>query len=143
MSGFHREAATSGTRENAVERRLGDRRIRPRFEIVGELWGTFETVLRLPLRNVGIGGALFESHVPLAAESIHRLNWKCEDRESAVQVRVRHVRPVESADGERSYLIGIEFLALNPVVTEQIQKWLGLGPTRMEQAARPAEGTGA
>ena len=42
-----------------MKRRLGDRRVRPRFEIVGELWGTLETVLRLPLRNVGIGGALF------------------------------------------------------------------------------------
>lgn len=106
-----------------MKRRLGDRRMRPRFEIVGELWGTLETVLRLPLKNVGIGGALFESHVPLAPESIHRLTWKCEDRETAVQVRVRHVRPIESADGERGYLIGIEFLSLNPVIAGQIQKW--------------------
>lgn len=108
-----------------MKRRLGDRRNRPRFEIVGELWGTLETVLRLPLRNVGVGGALFESHVPLAAESIHRLSWKCEDRDTAVQVRVRHVRPLQSADGERSYLIGIEFLSLNPVIVGQIEKWLG------------------
>jgi hypothetical protein len=110
-----------------LKRRLGDRRIRPRFEIVGELWGTLETVLRLPLQNVGIGGALFESHVPLAVESIHRLAWKCEDRETAVQVRVRHVRQVQSADGERSYLIGIEFLSLNPVIVGQIQQWLAAG----------------
>jgi hypothetical protein len=107
-----------------VTRRLGDRRTRPRFEIVGELWGTLETVVRLPLRNAGLGGALFESHVPLAAESIHRLTWKCDDRETAVQVRVRHVRPVESADGRRGYLIGIEFLSLNPLIVGQIQHWL-------------------
>jgi hypothetical protein len=108
-----------------VKRRLGDRRIRPRFELVGELFGTLETVLRLPLRNVGVGGALFESHVPLALESIHRLLWKCDDRETAVQVRVRHVRPVESPAGERSFLIGIEFMALNPVIVSQIHKWQG------------------
>ncbi len=126
-----------------MKRRLGDRRVRPRFEIVGELWGTLETVLRLPLRNVGIGGALFESHVPLAAESIHRLNWQCDGRESAVQVRVRHVRPVESADGERTYLIGIEFLSLNPVVTDQIRKWLDAGTASVGQAFRPVEETGA
>jgi hypothetical protein len=41
-----------------------------------------------------------------------------------VQVRVRHVRAVQSADGERSYLIGIEFLSLNPVIVGQIDKWL-------------------
>ena len=111
-----------------MKRRLGDRRLKPRFELVGELWGTLETVLRLPLRNVGIGGALFESHVPLPVESIHRLSWRYEDRETAVQVRVRHVRPVESADadGERTYLIGIEFLSLNPVIAGQIDKWLTL-----------------
>ena len=107
-----------------MKRRLGDRRNRPRFEIVGELNGTLETVLQLPLRNVGIGGALFESHVALAPESIHRLAWKCEDRDTAVQVRVRHVTATASRDGERSYLIGIEFLSLNPVIVEQIQSWL-------------------
>ena len=107
-----------------MERRIGDRRVKPRFELVGELWGTLETVLRLPLRNVGVGGALFESHVPLAIESIHRLSWKCQDRDTAVQVRVRHVRPLESADGERSYLIGIEFMSLNPTIVAQVQEWL-------------------
>ena len=110
-----------------MKRRLGDRRLKPRFELVGELWGSLETVLQLPLRNVGIGGALFESHVPLPVESIHRLSWKCDDRDTAVQVRVRHVRPVESADGERSYLIGIEFLSLNPLIVGQIDKWLAAG----------------
>ena len=44
---------------------MGDRRIRPRFDIVGDLLGTLETVLRLPLRNVGRRGALIHSHVPL------------------------------------------------------------------------------
>jgi hypothetical protein len=110
-----------------VKRRLGDRRIRPRFEIVGELWGTLETVLQLPVQNVGIGGALFESHVPLAAESIHRLTWKCDDRDTAVQVRVRHVRSVESASGERSYVIGVEFLSLNPLIIGQIERWVAAG----------------
>ena len=109
--------------------RLGDRRLRPRFEIVGDLWGTLETVLRLTLKNVGIGGALFESHVPLAAESIHRFIWSCDERETAVQVRVRHVRPIESDDGERSYLIGIEFVSLNPVVVGRIQHWLAAAAT--------------
>ena len=107
-----------------MKRRLGDRRNRPRFEVVGELFGTLETVLRLPLRNVGLGGGLFESHVALAPGSIHRLAWRCGDRDTAVPVRVRHVTANASADGERSYLIGIEFLSLNPVVVDQIEEWL-------------------
>ena len=107
-----------------MKRRLGDRRTKPRFEIVGELWGTLETVLRLPLRNIGIGGALVESHIPLETESVHRLNWKCEGHETAVQIRVRYVRQIDSADGERGYLIGIEFLSLNPVIVGHVQQWL-------------------
>ena len=107
-----------------MKRRLGDRRNRPRFEVVGELFGTLETVLQLPLRNVGLGGGLFESHVALVPESIHRLAWRCGDRDTAVQVRVRHVTAKTSSDGERSYLIGIEFLSLNPVIVEQIEEWL-------------------
>jgi hypothetical protein len=106
-----------------MKRRLGDRRLRPRFEIVGELWGTFETALRLNLKNVGVGGALFESQVPLPVESIQRLSWSFDDRLTAVQVRVSHVRPIEAADGPL-YLIGIEFLALNPLIAAQIQERL-------------------
>ena len=117
-------SGASGLGSGAVKRRLGDRRYRPRFEIVGELSGTLETVLQLPLRNVSTGGALFESHVALAADSIHRLTWKCEDRETAVQIRVRHVSVNASADGEQTYLVGIEFLSLNPVIVEQIEGWL-------------------
>jgi hypothetical protein len=112
-----------------VTRRLGDRRLRPRFEIVGDLWGTLETVLQLTLKNAGIGGALFQSDVPLAAGSIHRFSWPCDEHETAVQVRVRHVRPIESENGERSYLIGIEFVSLNPVVAGQIQHWLAAAAT--------------
>jgi hypothetical protein len=111
-------------RGNGVKRRLGDRRVQPRFEIVGELWGTVEAVLALPLRNIGIGGALVESNIPLAVESIHRLRWKSEDRETVVEVRVRHVRHADASDGERGYLIGIEFLSLNPVIAGQVQQWL-------------------
>ena len=107
-----------------MKRRLGDRRNRPRFEIVGELHGTLEIVLQLPLRNVGLGGALVEADVALAPESIHRLSWRCEGTDTAVQVRVRHVRATASPDRECRYLIGVEFLSLNPIVAEQIQSWL-------------------
>ena len=70
-----------------MRRKLGDRRGRPRYDIVGDLWGTLETVLRLPLRNVGPGGALIESHVPLPAESIHRLTFSYDGQDASTQVR--------------------------------------------------------
>src|SRR4029453_2850157 len=80
-------------RRMTLRRKLGDRRGRPRYDIVGDLWGTLETVLSMPLRNVGPGGALIESHVALPAESIHRLTFSYGGQDASTQVRVRHVKP--------------------------------------------------
>ena len=107
-----------------MRRRQADRRVRPRFEVVGNLWGTVETVLRLPLRNVGLTGALIESHVPLAVDSVHRIAWDVDAQEMSAEVRVRHVKAIGGADGEQTYLVGVEFVAKNPVLADQIQRWL-------------------
>jgi len=106
---------------------MGDRRIRPRFDIVGDLWGTLETVVHLPVRNVSRGGALIHSHVPLPSQSVHRLAFSSEGQDLSVPVRVSHVDAQVSADGERTYLIGVEFLAAQPALLEQIERWLTAG----------------
>ncbi len=106
---------------------MGDRRVRPRFDIVGDLWGTLETILRLPLKNVSRGGALIHSHVPLPSQSVHRLAFPCEGQELSVPVRVSHVDAQVSADGERTYLIGVEFLSTQPALLEQIERWAASG----------------
>ena len=111
-----------------MRRRLVDRRAQPRFEIVGDLWGTVETVLRLPLREVGLNGALIQSHIPLAVDSIHRIACDGEGGETSAQIRVRHVRKAIGADGEESYWIGVEFLARSPAMVEQIRQWMADGP---------------
>ena len=110
-----------------MRRKMGDRRIRPRFDIVGDLWGTLETVLRLPVKNVSRGGALIHSHVPLPSHSVHRLTFPSEGQELSVPVRVSHVDTQVSADGERTYLIGVEFLSVQPALIHQIDQWLGRG----------------
>ena len=107
---------------DSVRRKIGDRRIRPRFDIVGDLWGTLETVLRLPLRNVSRGGALIHSHVPLPSQSVHRLAFNADGQDISVPVRVSHVDAQVSADGERTYLIGIEFLSAQPALLELIDQ---------------------
>jgi len=108
---------------DSVRRKIGDRRIRPRFDIVGDLWGSLETVLRLPMRNVSRGGALIHSHVPLPSQSIHRLAFNSDGQDVSVPVRVSHVDTQVSADGERTYLIGVEFLSLQPALVEMIDRW--------------------
>lgn len=107
-----------------MRRRQGDRRVRPRFEVVGDLWGTAETVLRLPFRNVGLRGALLQSQVPLAVDSVYRIAWDVNAAEMFAEVRVRHVKETGGHDGQQTYLVGVEFVAPNPMLTEQIQQWL-------------------
>ena len=119
-----------------VRRREADRRSRPRFEIVGELWGTVETLLRLPLRDLGLNGALVESHVPLAVGSVHRILWDAEGGETSTEVRVCHVRQETGADGEETYLVGVEFVTPHPLVRQQIHRWL-------VEASSPSNASGA
>lgn len=110
-----------------MQRRLGDRRGRPRFEIVGELWGTLDAVVGMPLVNVGRGGALVESSVPLAPQSVHHVAVTCDGQPTPASVQVRHVNPVVGPDGKNRYLIGLEFLSMPAALLTQIDHWMGLG----------------
>ena len=110
-----------------MRRKLGDRRVKPRYDLVGDLWGTLETVLRLPLVNVSAGGALFESDVPLPAQSVHRLTFDCNGRSVSTEVRVHHVRHVTSDDGTAAYLIGVEFISPHPLLLGEIDRWTTAG----------------
>jgi len=107
--------------------RMADRRERPRFEIVGHLGGTMETVVGMPLRNVGHGGALAESEVPLPSDSEHHVTVTCDGVHTPVQVRVRHMEKTQDANGRLAYLIGLEFLSLGAELRAQIDVWLGGG----------------
>jgi hypothetical protein len=117
-----------------MRRKLGDRRIRPRFDIVGDLFGTLETVLRLPIRNVGRRGALIHSHVPLPIDSVHRVTFQSDGQDDSVDVRVVRVESEVSMDGDRTYLIGVEFVSIPSVLGEQIERWLETDEGRAAQA---------
>jgi c-di-GMP-binding flagellar brake protein YcgR len=104
-----------------TNRRLGDRRSRPRFEIVGQLWGALETVEPLELRDISRGGALLESRLALSPDSVHRLRVAFNDLIADIQARVRHVRSVTQPTGDR-YLIGLEFLHVQQAALERIDE---------------------
>lgn len=103
--------------------RLGDRRGELRFEIIGHLWGALENTERLPLRDIGRGGVLVESRLPLAQDSVHAmaLRFGAEPLHE-VKVRVRHVRPAQAGEG---YLVGLEFLDLAAPAVEEIDRYVG------------------
>lgn len=110
--------------DTLVRRKLGDRRGKPRFDIVGELSGTLETALRLPMQDISSGGAMIQSHMRLPEESVHKLTLTAGGQDFSTPVKVRHVREATSADGERSFLIGLEFLSVHPVLVGHIAEWM-------------------
>jgi hypothetical protein len=103
--------------------RLGDRRGELRFEIIGHLWGALESTEHLSLRDIGRGGALVESRLPLAPDSVHAMGMRFgTDPVHAVKVRVRHVRSSHAGAG---YLVGLEFLELAAPAVEEIDRYVG------------------
>jgi len=109
--------------ESQVRRRLADRRIKPRFDIVGELPGTVETQIRFPMEDIGPGGAQFHSHLPLSPGSVHLLTLTSGQSEFSTQVKVCHVRQTTGADGEERFAIGVEFLAVHPQLMTELERW--------------------
>lgn len=105
----------------AYKDRLGDRRGDLRFEIIGQLWGSLEVFERLPLHNIGRGGALVESPLPLNADTVHGVRLMLAGEPNDVQVKVRHVTPLREAAGER-YLIGVEFVNASVGTLDQIDR---------------------
>ncbi len=107
-----------------MRRRLADRRGRPRFEIVGDLWGTLDTGIGMPVRDIGRGGALVQSSIPLPPQSVHHVAVSCNGGHSPASVKVQHVRPMVGEDGRSYFLIGVEFLSVPEELTVQIERWM-------------------
>ena len=99
-------------------RKLGDRRGRPRFEVIGQLWGWLEVMESLTLHDLGLGGALVECPIPLTPDSVHRLRFNFDGQATEIQARVRHLRP-NPAGPHGGYLVGLEFMALRPGAANQ------------------------
>jgi hypothetical protein len=106
-------------------RRLSDRRGRLRFELVGELAASLRMVEVLPVRDFSWKGALVESAVPLAVESVQTLRFVSGDVMGEVTARVRHVTRTENADGSERYRIGFEFLEMQPEMREELSRLSG------------------
>ena len=105
----------------SLKERLGDRRTDLRFEIIGQLWGSLETVEPHPLLNLARGGALIESRSRLSPELVRAVRFQFNGTSHDIQARVRHVTSEPVPDGER-YLVGLEFIEPSAAALEQIDK---------------------
>ncbi|MEO7273000.1 MAG: hypothetical protein ABIX28_22045 [Vicinamibacterales bacterium] len=109
-----------------MTRRIADRRGKPRFEIVGELWGSVDVSAALTVVNLGRRGALLESAVPLAPESVHAVLVVVDDESHRLRLRVRHTTPTAQS-GRRRYLTGVEFVDVTPGLDEFLVRQLTFG----------------
>ena len=90
-----------------MRRRLADRRVRPRFEIVGDLAGTMETAAHLEICDVSMEGALVRSGVALHPGAELSVTLEFRGALAPAFIRVRHVR----REAEQIYAAGVEFVA--------------------------------
>jgi PilZ domain len=92
-----------------VKKRIGDRRGRERFEIVGLLTGTLETWSRYQIRDVGAGGALIDSVIPLSPGSriSGRLTLTGQSRD--VRAEVRHITTLSDRSDGMRYWVGVQW----------------------------------
>jgi hypothetical protein len=105
--------------------RVHDRRAGTRFEIVGRLPGTVETVGVLRVRNIAEGGALVEAPWPLPANSQHSARLGLSSGTFNVQVEVCHVTAAPHASAADRYSIGFHFLELDGRIRTLIEELPG------------------
>jgi hypothetical protein len=105
-----------------VKDRLGDRRNELRFEIIGQLFGSLESVESLPLHNIGPGGALVESELALSPDAVYAVRLGLNGDTADIQATVRHVRLITSPTGTARYLVGLEFQGLSDAALGHIER---------------------
>ena len=111
--------------------RLADRRTVTRFEILGELWGSVQTVEPLRVCNLAPEGALVESGSPLRVGSVHAIRLIRGAEATEIRATVRHLSPTHPEGGGVRYLVGLEFLNLGGQAAWRIGRVLGEEPERL------------
>lgn len=120
-----------------TRRRLGDRRNRVRYEIVGQLWGSLETLEPMEVHNISQGGALVESRVPLNADSVQRFRLTAQEQALDLQGRVTHVSQRQDVTAPENYLVGVQFVALPQPALDYIEGYVAGSLTEAAAAALP------
>jgi len=102
--------------------RLGDRRGEMRYEIIGDLWATLIATQSMAVVDLGRGGMLVESPVPLAIGSTQRLRLNIGDETSDVTAVVRHTRTTPRVPA--AHMVGLQFVDLTADARRQIDAFL-------------------
>ena len=87
-----------------------DRRVQPRIDIVGALWGQLALSEPAAIRNVSVGGALVDSPVVCALNAAQTVCVMVDGQPVIVEARVCHVEPIHNGPATR-YAVGLEFVS--------------------------------
>lgn len=91
-----------------------DRRVATRFEVLGGLWGSVEMLEPMRVHNIAPEGMLTESRTPLPVGTVLALRLLRGCDAVVIRAGVRHSTPGDAAVGTGKYLVGLEFLDLDP-----------------------------
>lgn len=107
-----------------------DRRLAPRFEVVGDLWGSLQVRRVLSIVDVGASGALVESERLWEVGSVLSVGLADSADFASGQVCVKHVRVGPAGN----VLMGVEFLSMTPALAAEVARWAGAGESMLEHS---------
>ena len=100
----------------------GDRRSRPRLEVVGLLWGALDIMEPARVVDISRGGVLIESPVAVPPGSEQLIQLSLDGQRIRVDVRACHMRQSSSHAGPSAhYLIGYEFVHPPAALAEALE----------------------
>jgi hypothetical protein len=100
----------------------GDRRSRPRLEVVGLLWGALDIMEPARVVDISRGGVLIESPVAVPPGSEQLIHLSLDGQRIRVDVRACHIRQSPSPTGMGvHYLIGYEFVHPPAALAETLE----------------------
>jgi len=100
----------------------GDRRSRPRLEVVGLLWGALDILEPARVIDISKGGVLIESPVAVPPGSEQLIQLSLHGQRISVDVRACHMRQAIAPTGTGvHYLIGYEFVHPPAALAEALE----------------------
>jgi hypothetical protein len=101
---------------------LADRRMTSRFDIVGNPWGTLDSLEPMRVCDLAPGGMLVESSTPLAVGSVHQFDLIDGTITARVRAVVRHLSSPRQPGAVRRFLVGLEFQDLDAQSAASVER---------------------
>ncbi len=101
----------------------GDRRLQPRFQVIGQFWMSLDFEADVLLRDVATGGMLIESVFETPFKPIRAARIALPGDSNTIDAIVRHVTRLEPVSERReTYLIGFEFVNMTPATRMLLER---------------------